>query len=205
MKSEALKRSDHKRRWLKSITGSWFGLRWLVLPVFAAIVLGGLVHLIGVLVLPFYAEQDSYTRLSMVSSVNEMTLLDDATASSVLPNTDPAFVTAVCLYDLSDEPIRVQVPATDDYSSISFFTRHGVPFYAINDRSAGRGVIQLDLMNAKQKAALPEDDEVTVADRLVVESPGDEGVVLVRALVREPGARDHVRSLVEAATCGPAS
>ena len=60
-------------------------------------------------------------------------------------------------------------------------------------------------MNAKQKAALPENDEVTAADRLIVESPSDEGVVIIRALVRERGARDEVRARMDAATCGAAT
>ncbi|MFT0860955.1 DUF1254 domain-containing protein [Ancylobacter sp. G4_0304] len=191
---------------LKRLADSWLGLRWLVMPVLVALVLGALVHLITVLILPFYAEQDGYARLAAVGEPNEMVLLDDPSAKSgVLPRMDPAFVTAVCVYDLSDGPLKVRAPVTEDYASISFFTRHGVPFYAINDRNAGRDMVELDLMNAKQKAGLPENDEVTAADRLVVESPSDQGIVLVRALVREPGAREGVRSLVGTAMCAPAS
>lgn len=191
---------------LKRLADSWLGLRWLFIPVLVALVLGALVHLVTVLILPFYAEQDGYARLAAVGDINEMVLLDDPSAKSgVLPNMDPAFVTAVCVYDLNEGPLKVRAPVTEDYASISFFTRHGVPFYAINDRTAGRDMVELDLMNAKQKAALPENDEVTAADRLVVESPTDQGVVLVRALVREPGARDGVRALVETAMCAPAS
>ncbi|MCJ8143803.1 DUF1254 domain-containing protein [Ancylobacter sp. A5.8] len=189
---------------LKRLADSWLGLRWLIMPVLVALVLGALVHLVTVLILPFYAEQDGYARLAAVGEPNEMVLLDDPSAKSgVLPRMDPAFVTAACVYDLSEGPLKVRAPVTDDYASISFFTRHGVPFYAINDRTAGRDMVELDLMNAKQKAGLPENDEVTAADQLVVESPTDQGIVLVRALVREPGAREQVRTLVETAMCAP--
>nr|WP_246548204.1 DUF1254 domain-containing protein [Ancylobacter oerskovii] len=167
-------------------------------------VLGTLVHLVGVLMMPYVAEQDAYARLSGVSQVNAATLIEDPrTLATVLPASDPAFVTAVCLYDLAEGPLKVKVPTTEDYTSISFYTRYGLPFYAINDRSAGRTVIELDLMNARQKAAMPEDEEVTVADRLVVESPAEEGIVLIRAMARERGARDEVKAAVAAASCTP--
>jgi len=181
-------------------------MKRIVLPILAGLVLDGIVHLVAVLILPYFAEQDAYARLSVVGSVNAVAQIDDPTAfGAVLPSADPAFVAAVCIYDLADGPLKVRVPTTDDYTSISFYTRHGLPFYAINDRSAGRRVIELDLMNAKQKAALPENDEVTAADRLIVESPADEGVVIIRTLVRERGARDEVRARMDAATCGAAT
>ncbi|MCS0501064.1 DUF1254 domain-containing protein [Ancylobacter mangrovi] len=178
----------------------------LVLPIVAGLVLGGIVHLVAVLILPYYAEQDAYARLSAIGSVNAVAQMDDPSAfGAVLPDTDPAFISAVCLYDLGDGPLKVRVPTTADYTSVSFYTRFGLAFYAINDRSAGRRVIELDLMNPTQKAAMPENADVTAADRLVVESPSDEGIVLIRALVRERSAREAVRAHMSAASCGPAS
>lgn len=181
-------------------------MKRLVLPIVAGLVLGGIVHLVAVLILPYLAEQDAYARLSAVGNANMVAQIDDPSAlGAVLPATDPAFVSAVCLYDLSEGPLKVRVPTTEDYTSVSFYTRYGLPFYAINDRSAGRSIIELDLMNSKQRAALPEDEEVTAADRLIVESPDDEGIVLIRAMVRERGARDEVKARMDAATCGAPS
>lgn len=178
----------------------------LVMSILAGIVLGLIVHLAAVLVLPYLAEQDAYARLAAVAEANEVTPIDDPSAlGAVLPASDPAFISAVCLYDLASGPLKVRVPTTEDYTSVSFYTRYGLPFYAINDRSAGRSIIELDLMNAKQRAALPEDDEVTAADRLIVESPSNEGIVLIRALVRERGARDEVRARMQMANCAPAA
>lgn len=179
-------------------------MKRFVVPILAGLVLGAIVHLVGVLAMPYLAERDAYARLAGIGQVNAVTLIDDpATLAQALPASDPAFVTAVCLYDLTEGPLKVRVPTTEDYTSISFYTRQGRPFYAINDRSAGRTVIELDLMNARQKAAMPEDEEVTVADRLVVESPSQEGIVLIRGLVRERGARDEVKAAIAQANCAP--
>jgi uncharacterized membrane protein len=178
----------------------------LALPIAVGLVLAGIVHLVSVLIMPNFAERDAYSRLSVIGSTNTVAQMDDPTPfGAVLPATDPAFVTAICLYDLGEGPLRLRVPTSGDYTSVSFYTKRGMAFYAINDRSAGRRVIELDLMNAKQKAALPDDEEVTAADRLIVVAPENEGIVLMRALSRERGARDEVKRRMDAATCGAAS
>jgi uncharacterized membrane protein len=56
-------------------------------------------------------------------------------------------------------------------------------------------------MTPSQRAALPEDEEITRADRLIVESPSIEGIVLVRAFVREPGNRTRVRERMTGVNC----
>jgi uncharacterized membrane protein len=87
------------------------------------------------------------------------------------------------------------------YTSVSFYSRHGVAYYAINDRAAGRRIIELDLMTATQKAELQEDEEVTAADRLIVESPTPTGLIILRAMGPEPGLMPMARRSLAAAQC----
>ena len=101
---------------------------------------------------------------------------------------------AVCRYDLANGPLKFTVPVSPAYTSVSFYTRRGVAYYAINDRAAGRRVIELDLMTAAQRAELPEDEDVTAADRLIVESPTRTGLIVMRALAPEPGLMPMARS-----------
>ncbi len=169
------------------------------------LVLAALVHLVTILAMPFLAQRDAYRRLAEGRPVNELVLLADTTpAGSPLPMMDPAFVHAVCRYDLAKQPLKVRVPATADYTSVSFYTARGVGFYALSDQAAGR-VIELDLMTLAQKAALPEDEEITAADRLVVASPSTTGIVMVRAFSRDRDMREVVRHQLEAATCAPSA
>jgi len=88
---------------------------------------------------------------------------------------------------------------------VSFYSRNGVAYYAINDRAAGRRIIELDLMTARQRADLPEDEEVTAADRLIVEAPTATGLILVRTFGPEPGLMQMARRALAAARCGAAS
>jgi uncharacterized membrane protein len=120
---------------------------------------------------------------------------------AVMPFMDPAFAVSVCRYDLSRGPLKFSVPISQAYTSVSFYTRADVAYYAINDRAAGRRVIELDLMTSAQRADLPEDEEVTRADRLIVTSPTNAGLIVIRALTPEPGWVPAARGALAAAQC----
>jgi uncharacterized membrane protein len=179
-------------------------IRWL-LWILAGALLGGIVHLSTVLLLPRTADQDAYARLSPVTPVNAFRLLAEPTsAAALMPFMDPAFAVAVCRYDLGPGPMKLVVPVSLAYTSVTFYTRHGVAFYAINDRAAGRRSIELDLMTTPQRNELPEEEDVTAADRLIIESPTVTGMIVARALSTEPGQMDQARRSLEAARCQPA-
>jgi uncharacterized membrane protein len=114
---------------------------------------------------------------------------------------DPAFASAVCRYDLSQGSLKLTVPVSSAYTSVSFYTRYDVAYYAINDRAAGRRVIELELMTADQHNQMPEDEEITAADRLIVESPTLTGLIAIRALAPEPGLMPMAQSTIAAAQC----
>lgn len=176
-------------------------IRW-TLWLLAGVLLGGIVHLVAVLVLPHTATQDAYTRLSTITQINTVAPIPQPTPQSeVMPFMDPAFASAVCRYDLTPGPIKLRVPVTPAYTSVSFYTRRGVAYYAINDRAAGRRLIELQLMTAAQHADLPEEEDVTAADRLIVESPSDTGLIVMRALAPEPGLMPAARAALASASC----
>jgi uncharacterized membrane protein len=175
--------------------------RWLLLCLGGAL-LGGIVHLATVIILPRTATQDAYARLTPVAPVNTVVALPAPTPEkAIMPFMDPAFATAVCRYDLSDGPLKLTVPVSPAYTSVSFYTRYDVAYYAINDRAAGRRVIELDLMTAAQHEQVPEDEEVTAADRLIVESPSLTGLIAIRAMAPEPGLMPAAQSAVAASRC----
>ena len=62
-------------------------------------------------------------------------------------------------------------------------------------------MIELDLMTSEQRALLPEDEDVTAADRLIVESPTLTGLIAIRSLAPEPGLMPVARGAVAAARC----
>jgi uncharacterized membrane protein len=174
-----------------------------ILWILGAVLLGGIVHLSTVLAMPQAAKQDAYSRLVPLTPVNAMVPLASPTPeSAVMPFMDPAFAAAVCRYDLSGGMLKLIAPVSQAYTSVTFYTRRSVAYYAINDRAAGRRTIELDLMTPEQHAEVPEEEDVTAADRLIIESPTAMGVILLRALAPEPGQMTMARRALAAATCG---
>jgi uncharacterized membrane protein len=174
----------------------------LLFAIVGGLLLGGVVHLVSVLALPRIATQDAYSRLTSMTKLNTVTALPLAEPSNApMPFMDPAFATAICRYDLSSGPIKLAVPVSQAYTSVSFYTRSDVAYYAINDRSAGRKVIELDLMTEAQHAALPEDEDVTAADRLIVDSPTATGLIVLKALAPEPGLMTQAQNSLAASSC----
>jgi len=176
-------------------------IRWMA-ALLAGLLLGGLVHLVSVLALPRIASQDAYSRLERITPVNAVKALPLADPNNApIPFMDPAFAIAICRYDLSSGPIKLAVPVSQAYTSVSFYTDGDVAYYAINDRSAGRKVIELDLMTEAQHAALPEDEEITAADRLIVDSPTSTGLIVLKALAADTGLMAQAQASLAAATC----
>jgi uncharacterized membrane protein len=174
----------------------------LLFAIIGGVLLGGVVHLVSVLALPRIATQDAYSRLTPLTKLNAVTALPLAGPNSApMPFMDPAFAIAICRYDLSTGPIKLVVPVSQAYTSVSFYTRSDVAYYAINDRSAGRRVIELDLMTEAQHAELPEDEDVTAADRLIIDSPTATGLIVLKALAPEPGLMPQAQATLAASSC----
>jgi uncharacterized membrane protein len=174
----------------------------LAFTIIAGVLLGGIVHLVAVLALPRLATQDAYSRLTPTTKLNAVTQLPVADPTNApMPLMDPAFAVAICRYDLSGGPIKLAVPVSQAYTSVSFYTRNEVAYYAINDRSAGRKVIELDLMTEAQHADLPEEEDVTSADRLIIDSPTVTGLIVMKAFAPEPGLMPQAQASLAASRC----
>ena len=174
----------------------------LLLWLLGGILLGGIVHLSTVLAMPEAAQQDAYARLAPLTPVNTAVLLaPPAPSSAVMPFMDPAFATAVCRYDLTSGALKLVAPVSQAYTSVTFYTRKSIAYYAINDRAAGRRTIELDLMTPEQHAQVPEEEDVTAADRLIIESPSKMGLIVLRALAPEPGLMALAARALAGATC----
>jgi uncharacterized membrane protein len=175
-------------------------LLWLL----GGVLLGGVVHLASVLLLPRMATQDAYSRLAPLTPVNKVVPIPaPSPENATMPFMDPAFAMAVCRYDLTNAPMKFSVPISQAYTSVSFYTRSDIAYYAINDRAAGRRVIELDLMTPDQHNDLPDNEEITAADRLIVESPTNTGLIVIKALAAEPGLLASAQNLLASARCQP--
>ncbi len=178
-------------------------LRRLAFALIVGVVLGLLVHFASVLAFPRLAERDAFSRIAALSPGQHFTLLPRATPEeSPLPFADPNASIAACVFDLSGGPLRIKVPVGETFLSLALHQRHGGVFYAITDRSANRGLIDMLVLTQQQLDVLSEsDDPDEPVKELRIVSPEMRGFVLVRAVALVPSTRAMADALVGKATC----
>jgi len=173
-----------------------------LLWILGAILLGGIVHLTTVLVMPRAATQDAYARLLPLTPVNTMVQLAAPTPEkSIMPLMDPAFAAAVCRYDLSAGAIKLNAPLSQAYTSVTFYTRNSVAYYAIDDRAAGRRAIGISPgsgANARSTISpVLVGDSMISRSAAVTSSPSGtcaccSGVIRSSSMARRPAARSSI-------------
>ena len=172
------------------------------------VVLGAIVHLTSMLAVPALAARDADARLAALAPRHVLTLLpppDDPAGNGLdIPERDPAAVMAVCRFDVTSAPVRLRAMAGDTFLSLAFHSPGKGVFYALTDRSAARGQIDVVVVTQRQLEVLqagdPEDEPIREL-RLLAPSPT--GFVSIRALALEPGQMADAEAAVRAVQCGP--
>ena len=96
----------------------------------------------------------------------------------------------------------VRARTGDTFLSIGFRRRDGSVFWAVTERAAVRGMLEVVLGTPEQvEARAEEDDEDSPSGEVRVEAPVTRGFVVFRALAPRPSAAERVRALVASATC----
>ncbi len=169
-------------------------------------VLAGIAHVLTVLLIPRYAVFDAASAYLNTG--------EDARAELIRPgedgrmpivDADALTAIAVCGFDLADGPLRVSARTGQTVLSLSLHVRGGGVFYAVTDRAAQRGVIEFVVLDRRQfddRAA--KDDDGASQRELRIVSPAQQGIVVARALVKQPSDRPLAEATVSAVACGAA-
>lgn len=189
------------------------GILRLVLWALAVLFTAVLTHLAAVLILPDVATRDAYHRLiesvggGIASGTQGMILLPPVKPDErTIPFRDPALIQGVCFFDLTKAPVRVRTKVEPGRMlSLSFRTAAGRVFYAMTDRGALGGTIDILLLNAAELARLESNDDepAAPAPELRLQAPAAKGLIIASALVARPGERDDAEAQVHSVICKP--
>lgn len=174
-----------------------------LLATLCGLVLAAGVHIAIVLGSPAYARKDAFSRLAETLAAEQATLISPTGAGSTwLPRPDPAVAVAACAFDLTAGPVRVSAKPGALFESISLHARGGEVFFAVTDRAAVRGEIELVIMTQRQlDEALAEDDEEEPSHDVRIVAPRREGFVLVRVAAPLPSQRAQAEEAAKAVSC----
>jgi len=172
--------------------------------VWAAVVIliGLVVHLGSLLALPSVATQGAFQRLSALGPEAKFNVLPTAAPGKTLqPFPDPAVRLASCWYDLSKGPLEVSARTTGAFLSVSFYSEDGLNYYALNDRAASDGGIELTVYTNLQLSDVRAREGPDTPQTLRIEAPAERGIVVVRALVPSAAAMPAIERLLGEAQC----
>lgn len=174
----------------------------IVRAILGGLFLAGFVHIVAVLAIPVVAPRDAAERVFAAADPETVTVLP--ADGSVLPDLDPAFVNAVCPFDIGDGPLAVTGTMPDTVWSFAVVAA-GDGIVASFERSAAVND-RLD--------AIVADPDTTETIRLARAADGtsttsyapvttDRGFVLIRAFADPDHPRAAVEDALKALDCGP--
>jgi uncharacterized membrane protein len=170
-----------------------------------ALLITGIVHLAIVLLMPQIGSSHAGTRLAQQAQVNVMQLLPPIRTGQEalpLPFADPALVTAICRFDLSEGPVRLRIPVGENFLSVTLLSRTGSVILSVTDKAATRRLLDMLLVTSEQLRQLEAqdpDDEPVQEIRLRMAQLS--GVALIRGLATRQSDKEPTAALLARATC----
>jgi len=174
----------------------------LIYAVALGLVGAGIVHIVILLLLPYYAERDAWTLISEAGPEYSMVQLNrSAAGATVLSDADPLFEVGACRFDLAQGMVHISAAERMPYWSLSLFDRRGINIYSLNDRAASDGALDVVIATPAQLLELRKAAPEEYADSVIVEAAADEAIAVVRSFVPDISWRPSVERNLAATTC----
>lgn len=177
-------------------------MRRLLHAVLLGLIGAGIVHIVVLLLVPVFSEQDAWTRLGSATGLYRMARFEaEAGGPPAVKSVDPLFRAAACRFDLGDGMVQVTAPGRVPFWSVSVYDRDGRNLYSFNDHAATDGRLDVVVLTPAQmievRKELPED----FAGSVFVEVPIGEGIVVVRGFVPDESWEPAVARFLDGAAC----
>ena len=168
-------------------------IRWIV----ATLVLAVIFHVATVMAIPHLVMKIAHKRIlkRAGSEVNTLIHSPRVTVDSrdvVKPSPDLLY--SLCVYDVSEKPLRITAPVPDTYWSLSFYQTNTDNFYVLNDRQAKTNPVEVVLVGPSMR--VPD-----IANAEVVVAPTEKGIFLLRTLIMNEGKLEDLIKIQKKARC----
>ncbi len=176
--------------------------RFLIATLCGLVIAAG-VHIVGILAAPYLAEQDAFAKVRSTLTADKAQIVSAPGGENTwLPRPDPAVAVAACAFDLRNGPMRISAQTGSLPLSFSFHKESGGVFFAVTDRAAVRGELEIVAMTPRQldEARAAEDENAPSRDVRIV-SPDPQGFVIVRVAAPSPSLRPQAEEAAKAVSC----
>lgn len=172
------------------------------LATICAIVLALIAHLTAILIMPWTSERHAAERLAMTTSAENAQLIVGPGLETWLPLPDPAVAVAACAFDLAEGPFRFTTEASSLMKSVAFHSRGSGIFFAVTDRAAIEGMLDIVVMTQAQRDLFDAMEvEENERNTLRVVAPEREGFAIIRVLASLPSLTESAMREAGEAAC----
>lgn len=181
-----------------------------VFATLCAVVLAVVAHLAAILAIPLLSERHAAARLADSARSETAELIAGPGIETWLPRHDPAVAVAACAYDLAEGPFRFTAGTDAPFQSVSLHSRAAGAFFAVTDRAAVGGEIDIVVMTPAQRdraialraLRADEDDEPQERDPVMeVIAPEEQGFAVIRVLAPRPSLAGRALAAAREAGC----
>jgi uncharacterized membrane protein len=178
-------------------------MKFPLYSIVAGVVLAGIIHISIILLIPVFASQDAWSKLTSTGPEWQFTRLNNAgkTGKNLLSSTDPLFEIAACRFSLNKSPLLVRAFGRIPFWSVAVFDRFGKNVYSFNDRTAIDRQLNLLIVSPVQMSVLRQDPPASIEQSIIVETRISQGFILIRALQPDPSWVPAVDSFLGGAVC----
>jgi len=163
----------------------------------------GAIHIGAILLVPVYAREDGWSRLVPHAGEDRFTEVP-VSAEGGVAGLDPLFVNAACRLNLGEAPAGITVDARDRFWSVALYDPNGAILFSLNDRTAIEGRLDMIVVSPAQNAELKRSPTPEIELTIVIESPSDDLIALLRLFAPTKTAQQDARRIMARAECLPA-
>ena len=170
-----------------------------------ATLLGGIVHILATLAVPFLGATTAYAKLRDSLPANRMIILaPPAPGKQALPFQTPDALYAMCRFDISVDSLAVTAAVSQPGWTLSIHTPAGDNFYVMPAQQLRRGDVSLLVVPAPDRhGELIAPNKRQSDTDSQIQSPSSEGLVVVRAPLKGLAWRGETEALLRRANCTP--
>lgn len=175
----------------------------LVLAVATGLVGAALLHIVIILSLPRFAENDAYRRVVNEGAANRFHLLSDTIDGAGLSSLDPFLKVAVCHFDTSRQPVRLQAANRSSFWSVAIYDTGSNEVFSMNDRTAVDGELDVLIASPLQVARIRKAPPQALSQAIIVEMPERAGYAVLRTMAPQPSFEEGAVGFLGEAACAP--
>jgi uncharacterized membrane protein len=171
--------------------------------IFAGLVLGGIIHIVVILMLPALSATAAWDRVTALGPADGTRVLPAVVAGEPNPlRLDPELAYAVCRVDLRKGPGTVVGNLPQAFWSVAVYGRNGTVIYSTTNRDSTSTLLDIGLFNAAQTRLLAEQKLDVAEGLLIVEAQDDDLMVVIRLAPPHPAMRARYEAALANLRCG---